>query len=83
MNREQKIDWVFGQVAMSNPAVTRSMVADIVDAQEYAPDYVVELSRETDGRWIADHPNRPHAVVYGATAGEAVENLIKAIESGK
>ncbi|MBI4613258.1 MAG: type II toxin-antitoxin system HicB family antitoxin [Planctomycetes bacterium] len=32
----------------------------------------VELDRETDGRWIADIPQLPGVMVYGATRREAL-----------
>jgi len=35
----------------------------------------VELDREVDGRWIAEIPNLPGVMVYGATKREALRNL--------
>lgn len=32
----------------------------------------IELDREADGRWIADVPDLPGVMVYGATREEAV-----------
>lgn len=32
----------------------------------------IELDREEDGRWIAEVPDLPGVLVYGATAEEAV-----------
>lgn len=32
----------------------------------------VELSREVDGRWIADVPQLPGVLAYGATRDEAI-----------
>jgi predicted RNase H-like HicB family nuclease len=34
--------------------------------------FTMELDRETDGRWIAEIPDLPGAMVYGATRDEAV-----------
>jgi predicted RNase H-like HicB family nuclease len=31
----------------------------------------IETERETDGRWIAEIPNVPGAIAYGATEKEA------------
>jgi predicted RNase H-like HicB family nuclease len=36
--------------------------------------YTVELDRETDGRWIAEIPNLPGVMAYGATEQEAIAN---------
>jgi predicted RNase H-like HicB family nuclease len=33
---------------------------------------VVELDRETDGRWIAEVPSLPGVLVYGTTREKAV-----------
>ncbi|HEY2370228.1 MAG TPA: type II toxin-antitoxin system HicB family antitoxin [Polyangiaceae bacterium] len=33
--------------------------------------YVVQMDREADGRWIADVPDLPGVMAYGATADEA------------
>jgi predicted RNase H-like HicB family nuclease len=33
--------------------------------------YSVEIEREEDGRWIAEVPDLPGALAYGATPGEA------------
>jgi predicted RNase H-like HicB family nuclease len=35
----------------------------------------IELDREVDGRWIAEIPKLPGALVYGATKREALRNL--------
>ena len=35
----------------------------------------VELERETDGRWIAEVPDLPGALIYGATKEEAVAKV--------
>jgi predicted RNase H-like HicB family nuclease len=42
-------------------------------AAEYARpmNYSVELEQEVDGRWIAEVPELPGVLVYGATANEA------------
>jgi predicted RNase H-like HicB family nuclease len=32
----------------------------------------VEIEREEDGRWIADVPDLPGCLAYGASRGEAV-----------
>ena len=34
--------------------------------------YVVEIDREDDGRWIADVPGLPGVMTYGATQEEAI-----------
>ena len=34
--------------------------------------FTMELDRETDGRWIAEIPDLPGAMVYGVTRDEAV-----------
>jgi predicted RNase H-like HicB family nuclease len=44
--------------------------------------WTVELDREDDGRWIADVPELPGVMVYGATREEAlsrVEALARAV----
>ena len=33
--------------------------------------FTFEIERETDGRWIAEIPNVPGAMAYGATEKEA------------
>ena len=44
----------------------------------------VELEQESDGRWIADVPSIPGAIVYGATKKEALERVIAILkESGE
>ena len=35
----------------------------------------VELDREVDGRWIADAPELPGILVYGATREEAIAKV--------
>jgi predicted RNase H-like HicB family nuclease len=35
----------------------------------------LELDRETDGRWIAEIPELPGVMVYGATREEAVAKV--------
>jgi predicted RNase H-like HicB family nuclease len=32
----------------------------------------IEIEREEDGRWIADIPELPGAMVYGATRNQAI-----------
>ena len=34
--------------------------------------FIVEIERETDGRWIAEIPEIPGALAYGVTKEEAV-----------
>ena len=34
--------------------------------------YVIEVEREVDDRWIADIPDLPGVMVYGATRDEAI-----------
>jgi predicted RNase H-like HicB family nuclease len=36
--------------------------------------YTVETEQETDGRWIAEIPELPGVMAYGATTEEAVAN---------
>jgi predicted RNase H-like HicB family nuclease len=38
----------------------------------------IELDREADGRWIAEVPEIPGAMVYGATAAKATA-MVKAV----
>ena len=35
----------------------------------------IETEREDDGRWIADVPDLPGVVVYGATRAEAIARV--------
>lgn len=35
----------------------------------------IELERETDGRWIAEVPDLPGVMVYGATRREATAKV--------
>jgi predicted RNase H-like HicB family nuclease len=37
-------------------------------------DYSLEVERETDGRWLAEVPELPGVMAYGATQEEAVTN---------
>jgi predicted RNase H-like HicB family nuclease len=39
------------------------------------PGFRIEIDREIDGRWIADIPELPGAIVYGATLEEAVTKV--------
>ncbi len=34
--------------------------------------YIVELEKELDGRWLAEVPNLPGVLAYGATSDEAL-----------
>ena len=34
--------------------------------------FTVEIEQETDGRWIAEVPELPGVMAYGATQGEAL-----------
>ena len=36
-----------------------------------SPEMPIEFEQEDDGRWIAEIPTIPGAMVYGATRGEA------------
>jgi predicted RNase H-like HicB family nuclease len=36
--------------------------------------YTVEIDQEADGRWIAEIPNLPGVMAYGATEQEAIAN---------
>lgn len=40
--------------------------------------YVVEVDQEADGRWIADVPDLPGVMSYGATREEAI-GTVKAL----
>ena len=35
-------------------------------------DYSLEITQETDGRWIAEVPELPGVLAYGATSDEAM-----------
>ena len=37
--------------------------------------FTIELEQEVDGRWIAEVPEIPGALVYGATTDEAVAQV--------
>jgi predicted RNase H-like HicB family nuclease len=37
--------------------------------------FVIEYDSETDGRWIADVPDFPGVLAYGATKDEAEKNV--------
>jgi len=37
--------------------------------------YTIELDREEDGRWIAEIPQLPGVMVYGATEAEAIKDV--------
>jgi predicted RNase H-like HicB family nuclease len=39
---------------------------------DLAMDFTVEIEPEVDGRWIAEIPELPGVLAYGATAEEAV-----------
>jgi predicted RNase H-like HicB family nuclease len=34
-------------------------------------DYVIEVEQEADGRWLAEVPELPGVLAYGATVGQA------------
>lgn len=36
---------------------------------------LIEIDREEDGRWIADIPELPGVMVYGATREEAISKV--------
>ncbi|MBI4665943.1 MAG: type II toxin-antitoxin system HicB family antitoxin [Nitrospinae bacterium] len=36
---------------------------------------LIEIEQETDGRWIAEAPELPGVMAYGATRDEAVRNV--------
>ena len=38
-------------------------------------DYQIEFEQEDDGRWIADIPELPGVMVYGATRAEAASRV--------
>ncbi len=35
----------------------------------------IEIEREDDGRWLADIPQLPGAMAYGATRAEAIDKV--------
>jgi predicted RNase H-like HicB family nuclease len=35
----------------------------------------IEIDRETDGRWIAEVPELPGCMAYGAERGDAIEKV--------
>jgi predicted RNase H-like HicB family nuclease len=37
--------------------------------------FTVEIDRETDGRWIAEIPDLPGVMVYGATLDQALARV--------
>ena len=37
--------------------------------------FSIQLARETDGRWVAEVPELPGVVVYGATTEDAVAKV--------
>ena len=37
--------------------------------------YPIEIEQEADGRWLAEIPELPGTLVYGATSDEAVQNV--------
>ncbi|HEV2856436.1 MAG TPA: type II toxin-antitoxin system HicB family antitoxin [Thermoanaerobaculia bacterium] len=37
--------------------------------------FTVEIDRETDGRWIAEIPDLPGVLVYGATQDQALARV--------
>ena len=41
--------------------------------------YQIEIDREQDGRWIADIPDLPGVMVYGASEEDAIAHYIKAL----
>ena len=38
-------------------------------------EYTIEVDREEDGRWIAEVPELPGVMVYGATQTEAISRV--------
>lgn len=38
--------------------------------------YLIEMEQEQDGRWIAEIPELPGALVYGDTPQEAMRNVV-------
>lgn len=42
----------------------------------------IEIEREADGRWIAEVPDIPGVMAYGATRHDAVANLALQIMTG-
>lgn len=43
--------------------------------------YPIEFDRETDGRWIAEIPSLPGAIVYG-TSKEEAETKVRTLALG-
>lgn len=41
---------------------------------EAAVDYTIEYEKEVDGRWLAEVPQLPGVLAYGATSDEAMRN---------
>ena len=37
--------------------------------------FPIEVEQEVDGRWIAEAPDVPGALAYGATRAEAIEKV--------
>lgn len=49
-------------------------------------DFSIEFEREDDGRWIAEVPELPGVMVYGATRDEAksrVQSLALRVSGGR
>ncbi len=40
------------------------------------PPFEIEVEQEVDGRWIAEVPELPGVMAYGATRDEAVERVL-------
>jgi len=48
------------------------IISNISDVWGLAMNYNIECEREEDGRWIAEVPQLPGVLAYGATADEAM-----------
>jgi predicted RNase H-like HicB family nuclease len=41
----------------------------------YAVDYTIESEKEVDGRWLAEVPQLPGVLAYGASSDEAMRKV--------
>ena len=54
------------------PRTTISHCATMVYGQETPMNFSIEFEQEADGRWLAEIPELPGVLAYGATADEAM-----------
>lgn len=45
--------------------------AETVSDKEIEMDYTIEVEQEADGRWLAEVPELPGVLAYGATVDQA------------